>query len=151
MVTSPSENKAIIGTWFNSLWGHPGNLDAIEQLGAPELLLQYSTLGVHRRRQAVKDFLSSFRRAFPDLDFRIVGELAAEREFVLVHWQGQGTHLGPAFNDFSIGPWPMASGNVFRLAGHSAIKLVGGKVVEEAIWSAQRLEQARKSSASLAL
>jgi len=151
MVVSPSKNKIIIGTWFNSLWRNPGNLDAIDRLGTPELLLQYSTLGFHRGRQAVRDFLSTFRRAFPDLDFKIVGELAADREFVLVHWQGQGTHLGPAFNDFYIGPWPAASGRVFRLAGHSAIKLVNGKVVEEAIWSAQRLEQTRKSSACLAL
>jgi hypothetical protein len=85
------------------------------------------------------------------LEFKIVGELAADREFVLVHWQGQGTHRGPAFDDFSIGPWPTASGKVFHLAGHSGIKLFGGKVVEEAIWSAQRLEQTRKSTASLAL
>jgi hypothetical protein len=36
------ENKAIVGRWFEGFWGNPWNPGIINELAAPDMLLQYS-------------------------------------------------------------------------------------------------------------
>ena len=72
------ENKAIVGRWFAEFWGNPWNPKVIEELAAPDMLLQYS-LHVPRRGHAdVLDFMTGFRAAFPDLSFGGAADLIAE-------------------------------------------------------------------------
>ena len=36
------ENKALVGRWFEGFWGNPWNPQIIDELAAPDMLLQYS-------------------------------------------------------------------------------------------------------------
>jgi len=122
-----------------------------EALATPDVLLQYSTRNPRRGRQAVKAFMAGFREAFPDLGFRRIGAFMADRGIVAVRWEGSGTHTGPAFDDFNIGPLPAASGRKVVLSGHTAVRLEDGVVAEEAVWSTERKAQLRCITGGLLL
>ena len=64
------DNKAIVGRWFEGFWGNPWNPKIIDELAAPDMLLQYSLHAPRRGRDDVRDFIEGFRAAFPDLNFR---------------------------------------------------------------------------------
>ena len=36
------DNKAIVGRWFEGFWGNPWKPEIIDELAAPDMLLQYS-------------------------------------------------------------------------------------------------------------
>ena len=97
------DNKAIVGQWFKGFWGNPWNPDIVDDLGAPNMLLQYSLHAPRRGREDVKAFMTAFREAFPDLSFAGAADLIAEGDYVVGRWEGGGTHTGPAFSDFLIG------------------------------------------------
>jgi hypothetical protein len=78
--------------------GNPADLSIVDELGAPDLLVQYPMHGPIRGREAVKAMMAEFREAFPDLNFWGVGEPIAEGDFVAARWDGGGTHTGPAFS-----------------------------------------------------
>ena len=144
-------NKMIVGRWFASLWGDRCDLAIVDELATPDVLLQYSTRNPRRGQQAVKAFMAGFREAFPDLGFRRIGAFMADRGIVAVRWEGSGTHTGPAFDDFNIGPLPAASGRKVVLSGHTAVRLEDGMVAEEAVWSTERKAQLRCITGGLLL
>jgi predicted ester cyclase len=82
-------------------------------------------------RAAVLKFMTEFRDAFPDLNFRGVGGLIAEGDFVVGRWEGGGTHTGQAFSDFRIGSIPAASGRKMKFAGTTVLRLENGRIAEE--------------------
>src|SRR5256885_11158201 len=104
------DNKAIVGRWFTDFWGKTCNLAIVDELAAPDMLLQYSLHEPRRGHQDIKAFMTDFRAAFPDLAFSGAGDLIAEGEYVVGRWVGGGTHTGPAFSDFRAGALPAASG-----------------------------------------
>ena len=59
-------NKAIVGRWFEGFWGNPWNPNIIDELAAPDVLLQYSLHAPRRGREDVRNFMMDFRAAFPD-------------------------------------------------------------------------------------
>lgn len=144
-------NKAIVGRWFTSFWGSSCDLAIVDELATPDILLQYSMDNPRRGQLAVKDFMADFRHAFPDLHFRRIGALIADRDIVVVRWEGHGTHTGPAFHDFNVGPLPTASYRKIVLSGHTAIRLEDGMVAEEAVWSMERKAQLRPITGGLVL
>jgi predicted ester cyclase len=125
------DNKAIVGQWFQGFWGNPWNPDVIEQLAAPDMLLQYSLHAPRRGRNDVRNFMIGFRQAFPDLKFWGAADLIAEGDHVVGRWDGGGTHTGPEFSDFLIGSLPAASGRKMRFTGTTVIRVVNGKIAEE--------------------
>ncbi len=104
------DNKAIVGRWFTDFWGKTCNLDIVDELAAPDMLLQYSLHEPRRGHEDIKAFMTGFRKAFPDLNFWGAAELIAEGDYVVGRWEGGGTHTGPAFSDFPIGSLPAATG-----------------------------------------
>ncbi len=62
---------------------------------------------------------------------------------------GIGTHTGPAFSDFTIEPFPAASGRTVRLSGTTAVRVENGKIAEEAIWMAARCRHDEPRSADV--
>jgi predicted ester cyclase len=125
------ENKAIVGRWFTEFWGNPWNPKVIEELAAPDMLLQYSLHAPRRGHADVLDFMTGFRRAFPDLSFGGAADLIAEGDHVVGRWIGGGTHTGPAFDDFLVGALPAASGRKMRFTGTTVLRVDGGRVAEE--------------------
>lgn len=130
-MTKEQENKAIVGRWFTEFWGNPWNPRVIEELAAPDMLLQYSLHAPRRGHEDVKDFMTGFRKAFPDLSFGGAADLIAEGDYVVGRWIGGGTHTGPAFDDFLVGALPTASGRKMRFSGTTVIRVKNGRIAEE--------------------
>lgn len=124
-------NKEIVGRWFTGFWGNPWDPAIIDELAAPNILLQYSLHAPRRGREDVRAFMNGFREAFPDLGFSGAAELIAEGDYVVGRWQGGGTHTGPAFSDFLAGSLPAASGRKMRFTGTTVLRVENGKIAEE--------------------
>jgi predicted ester cyclase len=125
------DNKAIVGRWFTEFWGNPWNPNIVDELGASDMLLQYSLHAPRRGRADVKAFMTGFRKAFPDLSFAGAADLIAEGDYVVGRWVGGGTHTGPAFSDFVQGTLPPASGRKMRFTGTTVLRVANGNIAEE--------------------
>jgi predicted ester cyclase len=130
-MSKEQENKAIVGRWFKEFWGNPWNPDIVDELAAPDILLQYSMHAPRRGRAQVKTFMTEFRKAFPDLNFWGAADLIAEGDYVVGRWDGGGTHTGPAFSDLPIGSLPAVSGRKMRFTGTTVLQVKDGKIAEE--------------------
>ncbi len=128
---SKEENKDVVGRWFKGFWGNPWDPNIVDELAAPDILLQYSLHAPRRGREDVKAFMNGFRRAFPDLNFWGAADLIAEGDYVVGRWEGGGTHTGPAFDDFIIGALPAGSGRKMRFTGTTVLRVKNGKIAEE--------------------
>jgi predicted ester cyclase len=125
------ENKAIVGRWFTSFWGSTCDLSIVDELAAPDMLLQYSLHEPRRGHADIKAFMTDFRAAFPDLSFGGAADLIAEGDYVVGRWVGGGTHSGSAFSDFLVGSLPAATGRKMHFTGTTVLRLEDGKIVEE--------------------
>jgi predicted ester cyclase len=130
-MSKEQDNKAIVGRWFDGFWGNPWNPAIIDELAAPDMLLQYSLHEPRRGREDVRAFMFSFREAFPDLGFGGAADLIAEGDYVVGRWIGGGTHTGPAFDDFLIGGLPAQSGRKMRFTGTTVLRIENGLIAEE--------------------
>ena len=130
-MASEDDNKAIVGRWFTEFWGKTCNLGIVDELAAPDMLLQYSLHEPRKGRDDIKAFMTDFRSAFPDLNFWGTADLIAEGDLVVGRWEGGGTHTGPAFGDFLSGQLPANSGRKMRFTGVTVLKLKDGKIVED--------------------
>jgi predicted ester cyclase len=130
-MTTETDNKAIVGRWFTEFWGETVNLGIIEELAAPDMLLQYSLHEPRRGHDDIKAFMTGFRAAFPDLNFWGTADLIAEGEYVVGRWEGGGTHTGPAFSDFIAGSLPAATGRKMHFTGTTVLRVKDGRILEE--------------------
>lgn len=124
-------NKAVVARWFSEFWGETCNLAVVDELAAPDMLLQYSLHEPRRGRDDIKAFMTDFRKAFPDLNFWGTADLIAEGDYVVGRWEGGGTHTGIAFGDFLAGSLPANTGRRMRFTGTTVLKVKDGKIVEE--------------------
>jgi predicted ester cyclase len=130
-MSKADDNKAIVGRWFTDFWGKTCNLGIVDQLAAPDMLLQYSLHEPRRGHADIKAFMTGFREAFPDLAFEGAADLIAEGDYVVGRWKGGGTHTGPAFSDFLIGSLPAATGRKMYFTGTTVLRIADGKIAEE--------------------
>jgi predicted ester cyclase len=130
-MSKEQKNKDIVGRWFSEFWGKTYNPAIVDELAAPNMLLQYSLHEPRRGHADIKVFMSHFRDAFPDLNFWGAADLIAEGDFVVGRWEGGGTHTGPAFSDFLVGSLPAATGRKMHFTGTTVLRLENGKVIEE--------------------
>jgi hypothetical protein len=126
-MSKEQDNKAIVGRWFTEFWGNPWNPKIVDELGAPDILLQYSLHAPRRGREDVKAFMTGFREAFPDLSFAGAADLIAEGDYVVGRWGG--THTGPAFSDFLVGS--LAAGPEDVVHGHDRASCRKRQIAEE--------------------
>src|SRR6202051_806256 len=59
------DNKTVVGCWFDGFWGNPWNPQIIDELAAPNMLLQYSLHAPRRGREDVRNFMMDFCSASP--------------------------------------------------------------------------------------
>jgi predicted ester cyclase len=130
-MSKADDNKAIVGRWFTDFWGKTCNLGIVDELAAPDMLLQYSLHEPRRGHADIKSFMTDFREAFPDLAFEGAADLIAEGDYVVGRWKGGGTHTGSAFSDFLIGSLPAATGRKMYFTGTTVLRIVDGKIAEE--------------------
>ena len=124
-------NKAVVGRWFAGFWIQSVNLGVVDEIAAPDMLLEYSLHEPRRGHDDIKAFITDFRAAFPDLNFWGTADLIAEGDYVVAQWEGGGTHTGPAFKDFLAGGLPAATGRKMHFTGTTVLKLINGKIVQE--------------------
>ena len=130
-MSKSEDNKSIVGRWFTQFWGERYNPGVVDELAAPDMLLQYSLHAPRRGREDIKAFMADFRAAFPDLNFQGAADLIAEGDCVVGRWQGGGTHTGPAFSDFLIGSLPAATGRKMHFTGTTVLRVKDGRITEE--------------------
>jgi hypothetical protein len=53
-MSKADDNKAIVGRWFTDFWGKTCNLDIVDEIAAPDMLLQYSLHEPRRGREDIK-------------------------------------------------------------------------------------------------
>ena len=125
------QNKDVVARWFKEFWGNPWNPEIVDELATTDIFVHYPMHEPKKGRAAVTSFMTEFRNAFPDLNFRGVGTLIAEGDYVVGRWEGGGTHTGAAFSDFRMGSIPAASGRKMQFAGTSVLRLEQGRIAEE--------------------
>jgi len=125
------ETKAIVDRWFTEFWGKSWNPSVVDELCAPNVLLQYLLQAPHRGRVDVKTFMTELREAFPDISVAPIANLTVEGDCVVGRWQGRGTHTGPAYSDFLVGCLPAASGERMRFTGTTLLRIEHGRITEQ--------------------
>jgi len=132
-MSKQDDNKATVVRWFTEFWGKEVNLDVVDEIAAPNMLLKYSLHQPRRGHADIKAFMTDFRAAFPDLNFWGTADLIAEGDYVVGQWEGGGTHTGAAFDDFLPGydALPAASGRTMHFTGTTVLKVIDGRIVEE--------------------
>jgi steroid delta-isomerase-like uncharacterized protein len=119
---SMEENKAIVRRINDEVWSE-GHLDVIDELiaddfvatvvGAPEQI---------RGPQGFREFVVTYRKAFPDLRITIDEQLA-EGETVVTRWTATGTNEGELMGI-------PATAKQATTAGININRISGGKLVE---------------------
>jgi predicted ester cyclase len=131
IMSKEEDNKAIVGRWFTDFWGETCNLNVVDEIASPDMLLHYSLHEPRRGHADIKAFMTDFRAAFPDLAFAGAADLIAEGDYVVGRWIGGGTHAGPAFSDLLVGSLPAATGRRMRFTGTTVLRIESGKIAEE--------------------
>lgn len=86
------DNKTISRRFFEDFW-NAGNLDALPELAAEDIVFRDRDMGEHRGHDATRAFIAMYRNAFPDLRFTIEEQIA-EGDKVVTRWTARGTQRG---------------------------------------------------------
>ncbi len=128
---STEANKAVVARWFDRFWGKDFDPTVIDELAAPDIRFEYSLHAPLRGRDEVRQFATTFRAAFPDLNFWGTADLIAEGDYVVGQWEGGGTQTGAAFDDMPVGSLPAGTGKTMRFTGITVLKVENGLITEE--------------------
>jgi steroid delta-isomerase-like uncharacterized protein len=92
-VSSAEQNKKLIRNVVDEIW-NKGNFDMINEMVTDDFVIHFPRSGEEMRGpENVKHFYKGFRKAFPDIHFSIV-EQVAENDKIVTHWSATGTHKG---------------------------------------------------------
>ncbi len=120
---SAEENKAVVRRELEELYNKGGDLDAAEEIYAPDFVGHEPAVGDIRGIEGAKQYAATMRLAFPDLSCTVEDQVA-EGDKVVTRWSAQGTHQGETED---LGP---ATGNRVEITGVSIERFSGGKVAE---------------------
>src|ERR671911_714760 len=138
---SAEENIALVRRFLEAR--AEGDLDAMDEIMAPDLVQHTQAPGQHSDRESVKRAVAQFSAAFSDVRF-VIEELLAAGEKVVSRVSGRGTHDRSELMGVAPTGTEVASMAIF------IHRIEGGKIAEE--WGAgtglsellrQRLEQER--------
>jgi steroid delta-isomerase-like uncharacterized protein len=116
------QNKAIVRRAFEEPW--KGNLDVVDELVASDYVgHDPATSEPLYGPEGVKEFISTYRAAFPDTRIDVEQQLS-EGDLVATRWSGRGTHEGELMG---IEP----TGKQVTVSGLTMSRLEDGKIVEE--------------------
>src|SRR5258707_11876801 len=105
-MSKEENNKAIVGRSFTDFWGKTCNLGIVDELAAPDMLLQYSLHAPRKGHADIKAFMADFRKAFSDLNFLGAADLITKGGYVVCPWESGRTPTIPAFNGFLVLSFP---------------------------------------------
>ena len=117
------ENKALVRREMAELFNHTGNLDAVEEIIAPDYVSYEPTSGQTRGIEGARQFAATFRQAFPDLE-NTIEDMVVEGDKVVVRFKARGTHDGETE---AFGP---ATGRRMEITGITIKRVSEGKIAE---------------------
>jgi steroid delta-isomerase-like uncharacterized protein len=119
---SSEQNKKIVRRALEEPW--QGSLKVVDELIASDYIGHDPAVPEPLRGpDGVKEFISTYRAAFPDARLTVEQQLA-EGDLVATRWSGRGTHEGELMG---IDP----TGKQVTVSGLTISRLEGGKIVEE--------------------
>jgi len=122
----PTEGtKATVRRILEEVWNE-GNLDAVDKYLATEYVAeQQATTGQGDSPEAIKEYVATFRSAFPDIHVTIE-DMIAEEDKIAYYATWRGTQQGE-FRGIS------PSGASIVIRGIGILRLADGKIVESSI------------------
>jgi len=116
------QNKKTVHRFFEECWNR-GNLNTASEFLSERVRFHDPVFpNLNAGIQNVKNHIEGCRKAFPDLNFTI-DDTIAERDEVVIHWTGRGTHRGSF-----LGMQP--TNRKVTVNGTSIFKLEGDKIIE---------------------
>jgi predicted ester cyclase len=88
---SAQENEALVRWFFEEAWGK-GNLAAVDEYIAADYVEHTLPLGSQQGRDALKQFVTMYHEAFPDLKVTM-HDIFGRGDRVVYRWSAGGTHL----------------------------------------------------------
>jgi predicted ester cyclase len=126
-IMSTEQNKAKYRQFIEQAW-NKGNIDVLDELAAPDLLLHFLPPGTPPGGESMKRFITSLRAAFPDVSIT-VEDLFAEGDRTIARYTMSGTQRGPFLNQLKTLTPP--SDKRFSVAGIDSCRFdANGKWVE---------------------
>jgi predicted ester cyclase len=127
------DNVSIAVDWFTATWTNKGyNPNVLRELADEKVFFKYPLHGERHGVEKMIEALETLYASFPDLDFRVVGDIISDGKYVAAKWTGGGTHTGIAFSD---NPFkteiPANSGKAINFSGMTIYVIENGKVVSE--------------------
>jgi steroid delta-isomerase-like uncharacterized protein len=121
-LASLEERKAICRWGYQELW-NTGNLDVIPEAVAEDVIVHDVVNGELRGREEIREVVSAFRAAFPDIHFTIEDQIA-EGDTVVTRYTATGTHDGELLDIPPTGRSGTIRGvNVSRFAGLQIVEV----------------------------
>ncbi len=118
------ENKAIVRRYFEEIWNQ-GKLNVIPELIAANHVHHDPANPGLSGPDGMKQLVSTYRAAFPDVHFTLEDQIAEENR-VVSRWTSGGTHQGELMG---IGP----TNKTITITGIDIHRIVNGKIEEH--WS----------------
>jgi len=119
---STDNNKGIVRRAIEEPW--KGSLDIVEELFASDYVGHDPSMPEPLRGpEGIKEFISTYRDAYPDARITVETQLA-EGDLVATRWTGRGTHQGELMG---IEP----TGKQVTVSGLTLSRVQNGKIVEE--------------------
>jgi predicted ester cyclase len=120
-VLDEEKNKALVRWWWEEVWVK-GNVGAMAEFMAPNYADHPNLPGLPPGPEGMKQALSTYRTAFPELQATLDDIFAAD-DRVALRWSARDTHLG----DW-LGLPP--TGHHFTMSGITIYRIAKGKAVE---------------------
>ena len=120
-IVTTEKNKAIYREFLEEVF-NKGRLDKLDEFLGPEYVFRDAPPGTPEGPEAIKQVVSMFRSAFPDLKITIE-ELVAEGDKVCARFTTRGTHQGVLFG-------VPATGKAVTMKGLTMVRIADGRLVE---------------------
>jgi steroid delta-isomerase-like uncharacterized protein len=119
---SSEQNKAVVRRVLEQAWSQ-GDMAVLDELIADQYVSHSAPPGSAPGREGVRQYVTLFRSAFPDLHAS-VDDVIAEGDLVVTRWTSSGTHQGELMGI-------PATGKRVTFSGITINRVSGGKVVED--------------------
>jgi steroid delta-isomerase-like uncharacterized protein len=118
------ENKAVIASFVEEVINQ-GRLERVDDLVAVDFVELDPLPGQQQGREGLKQMISAFRAAFPDIHW-VIEEMVGEGDKIFSRFTWHGTHRGEFFG-------VLATGKQVTVKGMVVDRLVAGKMAESRI------------------
>jgi steroid delta-isomerase-like uncharacterized protein len=119
-----AENKAVLTSFVEEVINQ-GQLERVDDLVAVDFVEVDPLPGQQQGREGLKQVISAFRAAFPDIHW-VIEEMVGEGDKVFSRFTWHGTHRGEFFG-------VPATGKQITMQGMVVDRVLAGKMVESRI------------------